>query len=112
MVSDPKHRNDRPRSFLCSPRVQGLDNNNIHSSSPHFECTYRDYIHLLAFLLEKSDIRSKTSINQSRLITLKLLLGFSRTPTKLGSPAKSSVLELAVLFPPTGAPPGIGGTGS
>lgn len=49
---------------------------------------------------------------QSRLITLKLLLGFNSTPTKLGSPASCSTLELAVLFPPIGAStaPGNGGT--
>ena len=49
---------------------------------------------------------------QSRLITLKLLLGFNSTPTKLGSPASCSTLELAVLFPPMGASPapGSGGT--
>ena len=56
----------------------------------------------------------KVGPHQSLLTTLKLLLGFNKTPIKLGSwpVIKSSVLEFAVLFPPTGAktPVGKGGT--
>lgn len=59
----------------------------------------------------KSRNHQKTSKAQSLFTTLKLLLGFSSTPTKLGSPIISSVLELAVLFIPTDAPYGIGGAG-
>ena len=45
-------------------------------------------------------------------MTLKLLRGFNKTPTKLGSTPliKSSLLEFAVLFPPVGGcTPGEGG---
>ena len=58
--------------------------------------------------------RKEPTPSQSLLTTLKLLRGFNKTPIKLGSwpVIKSSVLELAVLLPPTGAntPVGNGGT--